>query len=137
MNAAHVATVAPEPGGYLVSCAHGCRLGTTAHAASLAAAEARVRLHQMATAPLLPAVPLPTEQFERQLCPVRPRAGDRFEHARFLDPKGGTGKARCTVTSFRRGLVYWTYTADYDAGDHKGSWFFDLARAGDFVGRWL
>lgn len=49
---AHVAEVAPEGDGYVVTCPHGCNLGTSAHAPNEHAASARVRLHKMATTPL-------------------------------------------------------------------------------------
>jgi hypothetical protein len=49
----HLATWQPEgTTGYLVTCPHGCNLGTSAHAASLGAALARIQLHQMTTSPL-------------------------------------------------------------------------------------
>ena len=45
----HKATYAPEGAGYLVTCPHGCPLGTAAHVADEAAAIRRVHLHQIAT----------------------------------------------------------------------------------------
>lgn len=65
--------------------------------------------------------------------------GARFEHAYMLDPGDVTLKtpARCTVTRIQGGQVYWTYTADYDAGDRKGAWFFSLAEVHTHVGRWV
>lgn len=44
---------APEQG-YLVTCPHGCNLGTSAHAPDLEAAKSRVDLHRLATGPLKP-----------------------------------------------------------------------------------
>jgi hypothetical protein len=52
MNAPHTATVTPEGAGYLVTCPHGCNLGTSAHAPDEHAAAARVQLHKTATTPL-------------------------------------------------------------------------------------
>jgi hypothetical protein len=49
-DAAHVATVAPDAGGYLVSCRFGCNLGLSAHVATEAAAASRVELHYLTTA---------------------------------------------------------------------------------------
>lgn len=65
--------------------------------------------------------------------------GARFEHAHMLDPGDVTLKtpARCTVTRIQAGSVYWTYTADYDAGDRKGAWFFFLAEVHTHVRRWV
>jgi len=64
--------------------------------------------------------------------------GMKFEHARLLDPQSATrAPARCTVTSVRHGRVYYTYTADYEAGDHKGAWYFKLEDTAVRVGRWL
>lgn len=49
----HTATVTPMGDGqYLVSCSHGCNLGTSAHAGNLQEAEKRVSLHELCTAPL-------------------------------------------------------------------------------------
>jgi hypothetical protein len=45
----HTATAAPEGTGYLVTCPHGCSLGTSAHAASQAKAQQRIELHRLAT----------------------------------------------------------------------------------------
>jgi hypothetical protein len=45
----HVADVVAVDGGFLVTCAAGCDLGTSAHAADEDAATARVRLHKLAT----------------------------------------------------------------------------------------
>lgn len=68
---------------------------------------------------------------------ARPMPGDEFEHKHFLDPKGGYEPARCTVTAVRGGSVYFTYTADYQAGDHAGAWFFPLDKIDGYVKRWL
>lgn len=58
-SAAHEATItqvgttgyllAAPPEGYLVTCPHGCNLGTTAHAPDLDAARRRVQMHRDAT----------------------------------------------------------------------------------------
>jgi len=45
----HVATYAPEDGGYLVTCPEGCNLGTSAHQPDKAGARRRAELHEMAT----------------------------------------------------------------------------------------
>jgi hypothetical protein len=45
----HVATYAPEDGGYLVTCPEGCNLGTSAHQPDRAGARRRAELHEMAT----------------------------------------------------------------------------------------
>lgn len=50
--APHTANVTPEGTGYLVTCPHGCNLGTSAHAADQTAADRRVRLHRTATTTL-------------------------------------------------------------------------------------
>ena len=42
--------LASPPDGYLVTCPHGCNLGTTARQATREGAERRVELHQIATA---------------------------------------------------------------------------------------
>ena len=55
-NQGHMAAVTPEDGGYLVTCPHGCRLGTSAHAPDEDMAARRVRLHELATRPLVPYV---------------------------------------------------------------------------------
>jgi hypothetical protein len=49
---AHTATaVADGRGGWYVSCPHGCRLGTTAHAPDADAAARRIALHRDCTRP--------------------------------------------------------------------------------------
>lgn len=68
---------------------------------------------------------------------ARPQPGDQFEHAHFLRPDGGYDPAQCTVTAVRGGEVYWTYTADYQAGDHAGAWHFPLDKIASHVKRWL
>jgi hypothetical protein len=68
---------------------------------------------------------------------ARPKPGDRFEHSRFLNPAGGHDRARCTVTAVRGTRVYWTYIADYDRGDRRGAWYFELDKTAEHVGRWL
>jgi hypothetical protein len=50
----HTAEISPDPiGGKLVTCPEGCFLGTSAHAPTQEVAERRVRLHQLATTPLV------------------------------------------------------------------------------------
>ena len=51
-RAAHEATWAPEGDGYLVTCPHGCKLGTSAHQDTEDGARRRVEMHSLATAPL-------------------------------------------------------------------------------------
>jgi hypothetical protein len=50
----HTATYAPEGNGFLVECPHGCNLGSTAHAPDESAAAIRVKIHELATEPLVP-----------------------------------------------------------------------------------
>jgi len=49
----HEATYAPDGDGFLVTCPHGCSLGTSAHQPTEERAAARVALHALATS-LLP-----------------------------------------------------------------------------------
>lgn len=69
---------------------------------------------------------------------VLAQLGARFEHAHMRDPGDATlgTPARCTVTRIQAGRVYWTYTADYDAGDRKGGFYFDLSEVHRHVARW-
>jgi len=56
----HDLTIAPHPhyeGRLLVTCSAGCNLGTSANCDGQAEAKRRVRLHEIATAPLGPEGP--------------------------------------------------------------------------------
>jgi hypothetical protein len=67
--AGHVATFEPEGAtGYLVTCPHGCKLGTTAHTATLGAALRRVRLHADTTAHHAPKFTPPPTDPQGPLC---------------------------------------------------------------------
>ena len=70
---------------------------------------------------------------------VLAQPGARFEHAHMRDPGDVTlgTPARCTVTRIQGGRVHWTYTADYDAGDCKGGFYFSLSDVHAHVARWL
>jgi hypothetical protein len=52
---AHTLTITPDDdGGFLLTCPHGCNLGTSARQPDQASAERRAELHYLATAPLTP-----------------------------------------------------------------------------------
>lgn len=68
---------------------------------------------------------------------ARPQPGDQFEHKHLLSPEGGYEPARGTVTAVRGGRVYWTYAADYQAGDRQGRRHFPVSDVAGYVRRWL
>lgn len=76
-----------------------------------------------------------------------PKRGDRFIHARFLadDAKppydSDASYREHVVTSVKTSgtttLVFHTTASGWDAGNPRASWFFDLAKVGETVRRWL
>jgi hypothetical protein len=77
----------------------------------------------------------------------RPKRGDRFLHARFLDPDASVADrvpATEVVTATRRWgggdldvAVYYCSAELWDAGSHRGRWYFELAKADESVLEWL
>ena len=76
----------------------------------------------------------------------RPKRGDRFIHARYLrddarPPYTDGSYAEHVVTSVRTSgqtVVVSHISADaWDAGNHRGQWFFTLDKANESVRRWL
>jgi len=77
----------------------------------------------------------------------RPKTGDRFIHARYLAsdarPPYDTDESYAVhvVTSTRASgdtvVVLHTSADAWDAGNHRGQWFFTLDRESESVRRWL
>lgn len=76
----------------------------------------------------------------------KPRTGDRFIHARYLrddarPPYTDASYAEHVVTSVRTSgqtvVVMHTSAEAWDAGNHRGQWFFTLDKASGSVRRWL
>ena len=77
----------------------------------------------------------------------RPKRGDRFLHARFLDPDAPVADrvpGEFVVTATRKFgpgeldiTVYHCPVKLWDAGNRRGRWYFELAKADESVLRWL
>lgn len=74
MSTAHIATITPAGGGYLVACPAGCDLGISAHQSDRDGAERRVALHRMATARYAELAAVKVGAAGVQLCTAGPPA---------------------------------------------------------------